>query len=36
LASAKRKEEQLAEKEINRFSSQVGASRGAFSRSTTF
>ena len=36
LASAKRKEEQLAEKEINRFSMQVGASRGAFSRNTTF
>ena len=36
LASAKRKEEQLAEREINRFSMQVGASRGAFSRNTTF
>jgi hypothetical protein len=34
LASAKRKEERLAEKEINRFSSQVGANRGAFT--TTF
>ena len=36
LASAQRKEAQLAEKEINRFSMQVGASRGAFSRNTTF
>ena len=36
LASAKRKEEQRAEREINRFSMQVGASRGAFSRNTTF
>ena len=36
LASAKRKEAQLAEKEINRFSSQVGAARGAFSTGTTF
>ena len=36
LASAKRKEKQLEEKEINRFSMQVGASRGAFSRNTTF
>lgn len=36
LASAQRKEAQLAEKEINRFSSQVGAARGAFSKNTTF
>lgn len=36
LASAQRKEAQLAEKEVNRFSMQVGASRGAFSRNTTF
>jgi hypothetical protein len=36
LASAQRKEAQLAEKEVNRFSSQVGAARGAFSRNTTF
>ena len=36
LASAKRKEKQLEEKEINRFSMQVGAARGAFSKNTTF
>ena len=36
LASAKRKEKQLEEKEINRFSMQVGAARGAFSKDTTF